>query len=127
VLIYVHKEQRLSDVAQRYPARHYVMDDDKLRILAAMKKVWPERLTTAIPRQGHYALDEAVVSAYPPADVASNESASCCGTIPRHYVFRWNKRSERGQLTVRGRSVASVYRALALPGGAAPCTRGFIG
>ena len=70
VLIYVHKEQMLSDVAQRYPARHYVMVDDKVRILAAMKREWPERLTTIFPRQGYYALDEATVSAYPPADVA---------------------------------------------------------
>jgi FMN phosphatase YigB (HAD superfamily) len=70
VLIYIHKEQMLDDVRQRYPARHYVMVDDKLRILAAMKKIWNDRLTTVFPRQGHYALDPKIVAAYPPADVA---------------------------------------------------------
>lgn len=69
VLIYVHKEQMLEDVEQRYPARHYVMVDDKLRILAAMKKIWRSRLTTVFPRQGHYALDPANIAAYPPADL----------------------------------------------------------
>ena len=70
VLIYIHKEQMLADVEQRYPARHYVMVDDKLRILAAMKATWRDRLTTVFPRQGHYALDPHVVSANPPADLA---------------------------------------------------------
>jgi FMN phosphatase YigB (HAD superfamily) len=70
VLIYLHKEQMLDDVERRYPARHYVMVDDKLRILAAMKKVWGDRLTTVFPRQGHYALDPKNIAAYPPADAA---------------------------------------------------------
>jgi len=69
VLIYLHKEQMLDDVEQRYPARRYVMVDDKLRILAAMKKVWGDRLTSVFPRQGHYALDPKNVTAYPPADI----------------------------------------------------------
>ena len=69
VLIYIHKEQMLKDVERRCPARHYVMVDDKLRILAAMKKVWGERLTTVWPRQGHYALDPRVLAMYPPADL----------------------------------------------------------
>jgi len=69
VLIYIHKERVLDDVAQRYPARHYVMVDDKLRILAAMKRTWGERLTTIFPRQGHYALDPKNALAYPPADL----------------------------------------------------------
>jgi len=69
VLIYLHKEQMLDDVEQRYPARHYVMVDDKLRILAAMKKIWGDRLTTVFPRQGHYALDPGNIAAYPPADI----------------------------------------------------------
>ncbi len=68
-LIYVHKELELDDVAQRYPAEHYVMIDDKLRILAAMKGIWGERLTTVFPRQGHYALDPKAIATYPPADV----------------------------------------------------------
>jgi len=69
VLIYIHKEQMLDDVEQRYPARHYVMVDDKLRILAAMKKIQRDRLTTVFPRQGHYALDAKAIAAYPPADI----------------------------------------------------------
>ena len=69
VLIYIHKEQMLEDVERRYPARHYVMVDDKLRILTAMKKIWGEWLTTVWPRQGHYALDPKNAAAYPPADL----------------------------------------------------------
>jgi hypothetical protein len=68
-LIYVHKEQELDDVERRFPAEHYVMVDDKLRILAAMKKIWSERLTTVFPRQGHYALDPQAIATYPPADI----------------------------------------------------------
>ena len=67
VLIYAHKEQMLDAVQHHFPARHYVMVDDKLRILAAMKRVLRERLTTVFPRQGHYALDPANVAAYPAA------------------------------------------------------------
>src|SRR5437773_31086 len=63
VLIYVHKEKELDDVEQRFPAGHYVMVDDKLRILEAMKKIWGERLTTVWPRQGHYALDPQATAA----------------------------------------------------------------
>jgi FMN phosphatase YigB (HAD superfamily) len=69
VLIYVHKEQMLAAVQRCYPARQYVMVDDKLRILAAMKAAWRERLTTVFPRQGHYAFDPAIVASYPPADI----------------------------------------------------------
>ena len=69
VLIYIHKEQMLDDVEQRYPAGHYVMIDDKLRILTAMKRIWGDRLTTIWPRQGHYALDSKAVATYPPADL----------------------------------------------------------
>jgi FMN phosphatase YigB (HAD superfamily) len=69
VLIYIHKEKMLEDVARHYPARHYVMVDDKLRILAAMKNVWGERLTTVFPRQGHYALDPHNEACYPAADL----------------------------------------------------------
>lgn len=70
VLIYVHKEQMLEDVERRYPAHRYVMVDDKLRILAAMKRAWGERLTTVFPRQGHYAHDPRNLVAYPAADVS---------------------------------------------------------
>ena len=67
-LIYVHKEKELDDVEKRYPAEHYVMVDDKLRILAVMKILWRERLTTVFPRQGHYALDPEAIATYPQAD-----------------------------------------------------------
>jgi FMN phosphatase YigB (HAD superfamily) len=70
VLIYVHKEQMLDDVERRYPAKRYVMVDDKVRILAAMKAVWLDRLTTVFVRQGHYASDAALVASYPPPDVS---------------------------------------------------------
>lgn len=69
VLIYIHKEQALDDVERRYPAEHYVLVDDKLPILAAVKELWGERVTTVFPRQGTYAHDPKVLSAYPPADV----------------------------------------------------------
>jgi FMN phosphatase YigB (HAD superfamily) len=69
VLIYIHKEQMLADVELRYPARHYIMVDDKLRILTAMKKIWGAKLTTVFPRQGRYALDPENMAAYPPADI----------------------------------------------------------
>lgn len=69
VLIYIHKEQELNDVAERYPAEHYVLVDDKLRILAAVKRAWGSRLTTVFPRQGHYARDEKALAGYPPADI----------------------------------------------------------
>ena len=69
VLIYLHKEEMLAAVAKRYPARHYVMVDDKLRILAAMKNSWGAKLTTVFPRQGHYARDSNEVARHPPADL----------------------------------------------------------
>ena len=68
VLIYIHKEVELEDVEKRYPADHYFLIDDKLRILTAIKKIWGERVTTVFVRQGHYALDEKAISAYPHAD-----------------------------------------------------------
>lgn len=69
VLIYIHKEKMLDSVMTRYPARHYVMVDDKLRILAAMKTLWGDRLTTVFPRQGHYAHDTENIRQYPSADI----------------------------------------------------------
>ena len=69
VLIYLHKEQQLDDIERRYPAEHYVLVDDKLRILTAVKKAWDKRVTTVFVRQGHYALDAAEVAKYPAADV----------------------------------------------------------
>lgn len=69
VLIYIHKEEALEDVERRFPADHYVLVDDKLRILDAVKKIWGERVTTVLPRQGQYAHDAKVMSALPSADV----------------------------------------------------------
>jgi len=69
VLIYIHKEVELDDVERRYPADRYVLVDDKLRILAAVKKVWGKRVTTVFPRQGHYATDPKALAGHPPADV----------------------------------------------------------
>jgi FMN phosphatase YigB (HAD superfamily) len=68
VLVYVHKEQELEDVERRYPAKHYVLIDDKIRILTAVKKAWGPRLTTVFPRQGHYAHAPDVAS-YPAPDL----------------------------------------------------------
>jgi FMN phosphatase YigB (HAD superfamily) len=68
VLIYIHKEQELHDVERRYPADRYVLIDDKLRILSAVKQAWGDRVTTVFPRQGHYALDEKETAKYRAAD-----------------------------------------------------------
>jgi FMN phosphatase YigB (HAD superfamily) len=70
VLIYVHKELELEDVERRFPAEHYVMVDDKLRLLTAFKSVWANRVTTVFPRQGHYAHDPEILRQYPPADIS---------------------------------------------------------
>jgi len=69
VLIYIHKEQELADVERRYPAEHYVVVDDKIRILTEIKRVWGKRVTTVFPRQGHYATD-VEVARYPAADIS---------------------------------------------------------
>jgi FMN phosphatase YigB (HAD superfamily) len=79
VMIYLHKEQMLEAVERRHPAKHYVMVDDKLRILDAMKKVWGSRLTTIFVRQGHYALDLANISVYPPADLTIERIGDLAG------------------------------------------------
>lgn len=69
VLIYIHKEESLEDVVRRYPAEHYVMVDDKLRILTAIKQYWGDRVTTVFPRQGQFAHDQRVLASYPAPDV----------------------------------------------------------
>lgn len=69
VLIYIHKEEALDDVQRRYPAQHYVLIDDKLRILTAVKRVWGDRVTTVFPCQGKFAHDPAILAANPAADV----------------------------------------------------------
>ena len=69
VLIYVHKELELADVEARYPAKHYVIVDDKVRILTAIKQHWGASVTTVFPRQGHYALDATLVAQYPKPNI----------------------------------------------------------
>jgi FMN phosphatase YigB (HAD superfamily) len=69
VLIYIHKENELKYLERLYPANHYVLIDDKLRILAAVKKIWGKRVTTVFPKQGHYASDLKILAEYPPADI----------------------------------------------------------
>jgi len=78
VLIYIHKEHELDDVERRYPASHYVLVDDKIRILTAVKKTWGTRCTTVFVRQGHYAL-AADVASFPPADVAIEHIGELAG------------------------------------------------
>ncbi len=69
VLIYIHKETMLEDVEKLYPANHYVMVDDKLRLLAAIKQFWGKRVTTVFVKQGHYANDPEILARYPAADI----------------------------------------------------------
>jgi FMN phosphatase YigB (HAD superfamily) len=69
ILIYIHKEEALDDVERFYPAGRYVIIDDKLRILTKVKKIWGERVTTILPRQGHYATDPNIIATYPSADI----------------------------------------------------------
>ena len=69
VLIYIHKEEMLDDVEAKYPAAHYVLVDDKVRILAAVKKIWGKKVTTVFPRQGHYAFDPKIIAKYPTPDI----------------------------------------------------------
>lgn len=83
VLIYIHKENELDDVERRYPADHYVLVDDKLRILSAIKGSWGDRVTTVFPRQGHYAFDPKVLETYPPADVTVEHIGDLLRIDPR--------------------------------------------
>ncbi|HSR78394.1 MAG TPA: HAD family hydrolase [Xanthobacteraceae bacterium] len=79
VLIYVHKEQELEYVERLYPARHYVLIDDKLRILATVKKAWGDRVTTVFPKQGHYAFDPSILAEYPRADLEIDKIGDLLG------------------------------------------------
>jgi len=80
VLLYVHKEEELDDVEAKYPASHYVMVDDKVRLLTAIKRRWGKRVTTVFPRQGHYALDQKLVAEFPPPDITLER----IGEMPSH-------------------------------------------
>ena len=70
VMVHIHKERELDCVERFYPAARYVLIDDKLRILAEVKRLWGPRVTTILPRQGHYARDPEVLAGFAPADVA---------------------------------------------------------
>jgi FMN phosphatase YigB (HAD superfamily) len=88
VLIYIHKEQMLDDVELKYPAKHYVMVDDKLRILSAMRRVWQNRLTAVWVVQGHYANDPKAVASYPAADVRLERISELAGVGPELLLRR---------------------------------------
>ena len=88
VLIYIHKEEALADIERRYPAAHYVMVDDKLRILAAMKKEWGERVTTVFPRQGKFAHDPQILAAYPSPDVTVEHIGHLLSCEPSKLVLK---------------------------------------
>lgn len=70
VMIFIHKEQELECVESLYPAKRYVMVDDKLRLLEAIKDIWKDRVTAVFVRQGHYARNRQEVSKYRPADIS---------------------------------------------------------
>lgn len=82
VLIYLHKERMLDAVSRRFPARRYILVDDKVRILTAMKNAWGGALTTVFPRQGHYALDANELAAYPPPDVTLERIGALLDWMP---------------------------------------------
>jgi hypothetical protein len=79
VLIYIHKEEEMEDVQRRYPARHYVLVDDKLRILNAVKKTWNSRVTTVFVCQGQYAQDRNILAQCTPADLTVNRIGDLLG------------------------------------------------
>jgi len=91
VLIYIHKERELDDVEQRFSANHYVLVDDKVRILTAVKKALGARLTTVFPRQGHYALDPEVAT-YPAPDL----TIDCIGDLLDHDLSALLEAARRG-------------------------------
>ncbi len=92
VFIYLHKEKELADVEQRCPAKRYVVVEDKLRLLAAIKKIWGTRVTTVFVRQGHYAVDPKNLAAYPAADV----NLERIGDLMQCDLVDFGKRNDRG-------------------------------
>lgn len=95
VLVYVHKETMLETIARCYPARRYVMIDDKLRILSAMKAVWGARLTTVFVRQGHYAFDAEAIAAFQPADITIEHIADL-------FMLGWSDQPATAHSPTRG-------------------------
>jgi hypothetical protein len=86
VLIFIHKEQELETVEQLYPARHYVVVDDKLRLLEAIKEIWKDRVTTVFVQQGHYARDKKAIAQYRPADISIRRIADLLDIELRSWV-----------------------------------------
>jgi FMN phosphatase YigB (HAD superfamily) len=95
VLIYVHKERELVDVETRYPADRYVMVDDKLRILAAIKRTWGRRVTTVFVRQGHYAKDSRTLASQPPADLSIEHLGDLLNCQLKEFKLSRAKRTRR--------------------------------
>jgi FMN phosphatase YigB (HAD superfamily) len=91
VLIYIHKERELQYVERLYPADHYVLIDDKLRILDAVKSAWGEKVTTVFPKQGHYALDPAATSQYRPADIELDRIAELIA-VPKEALLNQRRK-----------------------------------
>jgi len=89
VLIYIHKEQELKEIERRFPARHYMMVDDKIRILTAVKEQWGEFVTTVFVRQGHYAEDRSILSRYPSADISLDFIGDLL-RVPELKASSWN-------------------------------------
>lgn len=95
VLIYIHKEQELDDVEKRFPAAHYVLIDDKVRILTAIKRIWGTKVTTVFPRQGHYAHDPKALAGLPPADITIER----IGDLPKYSLEQLASCENTGQTT----------------------------
>ena len=79
VLIYMHKERKLDVMQRAYPADHYVMIDDKPNLLAAMKRIMHNQLTTVFVRQGHYARDADMATIEPAPDLTINSIKDLLG------------------------------------------------
>jgi len=88
VLIYVHKEEQFADVMRRLPGEHYVLVEDKERILANAKGILGDMLTTVWVKQGHYAHDPKQYRK-PDPDITLESIGELCGlskedfTLPR--------------------------------------------
>ncbi len=82
VMIYIHKERMLCAMQQRFPSQLYVMVDDKLRLLSAMKRTLGDRITTVFERQGHYAFDPHHNANYPPVDITLKRIGDLAHTDP---------------------------------------------
>ena len=78
VMVCTHKESSLPSMQARFPAAHYAMVDDKPQLLAAMKRVMGENLTTVFVRQGHYAAESATVAIDPPPDRVIERIGDLC-------------------------------------------------